>query len=74
MNVEMLNRVLSLPAKHDKRLERSSRLLCLQELLAYLPIGLQALLMGKNDLFLAFYSAVKAICAVQRLQKAIFCL
>ena len=31
-----------------------SRLLCLQELLAPAFIGLQTLLMGKNDLFLAF--------------------
>ena len=29
--------------------------------------------MGKNDLLLAFYWPVKAICAVQRLQKAAFC-
>jgi hypothetical protein len=49
-------------------------LLCLQELLAPVFIGLQALLMGKNDLFLAFYRPVKAICAVQRLQKPPFCL
>jgi hypothetical protein len=30
--------------------------------------------MGKNDLFLAFYRHVNAICAVQRLQKPLFCL
>ena len=30
--------------------------------------------MGKYDLFLAFYRPVKAICAVQRLQKPPFCL
>lgn len=30
--------------------------------------------MGRNDLFLAFYRPVKAICAVQRLQKPLFCL
>jgi hypothetical protein len=51
-----------------------SCLLYLQELLAHVSIGLQALLMGKNDLFLAFYRPVKAIWAVQRLQKPIFCL
>lgn len=30
--------------------------------------------MGKNDLFLVFYRPVKTICAVQRLQKPLFCL
>ena len=49
-----------------------SCLLCLQELLAPVFIGFQALLMGKNDLFLAFYWPVKAICAVQRLQRPFF--
>ena len=49
-----------------------SYLLCLQELLTPVFIGLQVLLMGENDLFSAFYKRVKAICAVQRLQKAAF--
>ena len=49
-------------------------LLCLQELLAHVSFGLQALLIGENDLFLAFYRPVKAICGAQRLQKPLFCL
>ncbi len=49
-------------------------LLCLQELLETVFIGFQALFMGENDLFLVFYRPVKAICAVQRLQKPVFCL
>ena len=49
-------------------------MLCLQDLLAHVLIGLQALLMGKNDLFLDFYRPVNAICDAQRLQKPIFCL
>jgi hypothetical protein len=51
-----------------------SCLLCLQDLLAPVFIGLQVLLLAKNVLFLAFYRPVKAICAIKRLKKAVFCL
>jgi hypothetical protein len=47
-------------------------MLFLQELLAPVFIGLQALFIGKNDLFLAFYRLVKAICGAQRLHKPLF--
>ena len=63
----------SLSFAHKAWRHLQSILLCLQELFTYVFIGLQALLMGKNDLFLAFHRPVKAICAAQRLQKAVFC-
>lgn len=49
-----------------------SCLLCLQELLAPVLIGIKVLLIGESDLFLDFYEPMEAICAVQRLQKPLF--
>ena len=59
-------KLLSLRFAREARqpLRPDSSLLCLQELFARVFIGSQALLMGKNDLFLHFYRPVTAICAV----------
>ena len=49
-------------------------LLYLKELLKLLFIGLQALLMGKNDLFLVFLQARKGNLRQLATAKAVFCL